>query len=103
MIPTTVSPIFEEEKKSPKNKDGDSEDDMDDNGEVNDDENEEGDDAIKPKTLMGNYNPTQKEKDEHMKTHLPFRPWCKYCVRGKSNPKPTPSRWTRRNINTKCQ
>ena len=81
MIPTTVSPIFAEEKHSPKDKDADSEDGMDDDEGINDDGNEEGDDAIKPKTLIGNYNPTQKENEKHMKTHLPFRP------------KPTTSRW----------
>ena len=79
MIPTTISPVLDEDQKSPKNQDGDSEDDTDDN--------EEGDDARAPKVLIGNYRPTQKETDEHMKTHLPFRPWCKYYVRGKSKSK----------------
>ena len=34
------------------------------------------------------YKPTQEEWDEHMRTHIPFRRWCPYCVKGKckSNP-----------------
>ena len=28
--------------------------------------------------------PSQKEIDEHMLTHIPFRSWCKFCVMGKS-------------------
>ena len=27
--------------------------------------------------------PTQTEIDEHNLTHLPFRNWCKHCIRGK--------------------
>ena len=27
--------------------------------------------------------PTDKEKEDHERTHLPFRNWCYHCVRGK--------------------
>ena len=27
--------------------------------------------------------PTQQERDEHEATHLPYRSWCKHCVRGR--------------------
>ena len=28
--------------------------------------------------------PSQEEVDRHMATHLPFRSWCEFCVRGKA-------------------
>ena len=27
--------------------------------------------------------PSEEEKKEHMKTHLPFRNWCRHCIRGR--------------------
>ena len=27
--------------------------------------------------------PTKVEREEHEKTHLPFRSWCRHCVRGR--------------------
>ena len=27
--------------------------------------------------------PTQQEREEHEATHLPYRSWCKHCVRGR--------------------
>ena len=30
------------------------------------------------------YQPSKEEWDEHMRTHLPFRKWCPYCVKAKS-------------------
>ena len=27
--------------------------------------------------------PSQKELDEHMATHLPYRNWCKHCISGR--------------------
>ena len=29
------------------------------------------------------YKPSQEEWDNHMRTHVPFRRWCPFCVRGK--------------------
>ena len=26
--------------------------------------------------------PTKEEKEKHEKTHMPFRSWCRHCVRG---------------------
>ena len=37
--------------------------------------------AVKPCT------PPQDEVDKHMLTHLPYRSWCPYCVKGKSHGK----------------
>ena len=30
--------------------------------------------------------PTAQERAEHMLTHMPFRSWCRHCVRGKEEP-----------------
>ena len=27
--------------------------------------------------------PSKEEKEEHGKTHIPFRSWCRHCVRGR--------------------
>ena len=32
--------------------------------------------------------PTQEEREEHEKTHLPFRSWCRHCVRGRGKQLP---------------
>ena len=29
------------------------------------------------------YQPSQQEWDDHQRTHIPFRKWCPFCVRGK--------------------
>ena len=30
------------------------------------------------------YQPTEEEKRNHERTHCPFKPWCKHCVRGRA-------------------
>ena len=45
------------------------------------DESEEG---RKAKSNLVSDVPSQREIDEHMLTHIPFRSWCKFCVMGKS-------------------
>ena len=32
--------------------------------------------------------PTKEEKEEHEKTHLPFRDWCRHCVAGRGKEAP---------------
>ena len=34
------------------------------------------------------YQPTQKEIDDHNPTHLPYRSWCRHCVRGRGKSLP---------------
>ena len=29
------------------------------------------------------YKPSKEEWDEHERSHIPFRKWCPFCVRGK--------------------
>ena len=33
--------------------------------------------------------PTPAERAEHNLTHIPYRPWCKHCVRGKAKGRPS--------------
>ena len=44
---------------------------------------EESEEARKAKGIQVSETPTQKDVDEHMLTHIPFRSWCKYCVMGR--------------------
>ena len=44
---------------------------------------EEVEEAVRPQALRDPGQPTQKEIDEHELTHLPCRPWCKFCCFGK--------------------
>ena len=38
----------------------------------------------KAKMIKSGYDPTQKEIEEHMVNHLPYRAWCRHCVKGKA-------------------
>ena len=38
--------------------------------------------VIKGKVIV--TGPTRDEFEEHMRTHIPFRNWCEFCVKGKS-------------------
>ena len=40
--------------------------------------------GMKAKVIRAGYNPTQREVDEHVVNHLPFRAWCKHCIKGKA-------------------
>jgi hypothetical protein len=44
--------------------------------------------ADKPKQIWKPLKPTVKEVEEHNLTHLPFRNWCIFCVKGKSKDDP---------------
>ena len=43
--------------------------------------------AVKARCVKAPIRPSEAEVEEHMVTHLPFRAWCKHCVRGKSKAK----------------
>ena len=32
--------------------------------------------------------PTREEREKHMLTHIPFRPWCQHCISGKAKGNP---------------
>ena len=36
------------------------------------------------KGQVASYKPSAKEKEEHEKSHIPFRRWCEFSVMGKS-------------------
>ena len=55
--------------------------------EVGNDEEE----GVVQKGMKCPYKPTQQEKENHARSHIPFRSWCKHCVRGKSKSSPHPS------------
>ena len=44
-------------------------------------EDEEEGRAISGQKML--YQPSQQEWDDHQRTHIPFRKWCPFCVRGK--------------------
>ena len=48
-------------------------------------EDEEGDAAKVRRVPKG---PTQREREEHEATHIPYRSWCKHCVRGRAPNRP---------------
>ena len=49
---------------------------------------EESKEAKKNKGLSCGIKPSQKEVEEHERTHLPFRSWCKHCVIGRAQSHP---------------
>ena len=58
---------------------------MRESGETVSPESEEGV-KIKGKTIA--VGPSKEEYDEHMRTHVPFRSWCEFCVKGKAKADP---------------
>ena len=65
----------EEEAKPIKEEDGDGVEDGEGQG-------------LAPVCIPCGIKPSVKEVDEHVKTHLPFRNWCKHCVFGKAKNNP---------------
>ena len=60
------------------------EENIDDQEEHQENESQE---AVKPNTLKTSKGPRRKERDEHNATHMPFRDWCRHCVRGRGKNK----------------
>ena len=50
--------------------------------------NGESNEAKENKGLPCGTKPSQREIDEHERTHLPFRSWCKHCVKGRAQSTP---------------
>ena len=59
----------------------------DENTREKEDEEEE-EEADVPNTRRAPKGPTQKERAEHEATHIPYRDWCRHCVRGRATNKP---------------
>ena len=49
---------------------------------------ERNDEAKKNRGINCGIKPTAKEIEEHERTHMPFRSWCKHCVRGQAQSTP---------------
>ena len=49
--------------------------------------NEDEEEARRAKIRKSPKGPTKVEREEHA-THLPFREWCRHCVRGRGGSKP---------------
>ena len=49
---------------------------------------EEEQDKAEHRTLRKPEEPTQKEFEEHMVLHIPFRAWCPHCVKGRAKAGP---------------
>ena len=49
--------------------------------EIEEGEGEEGRMIRGPKAI---YTPSKEEWDNHMRSHIPFRRWCPFCVKGRS-------------------
>ena len=45
-------------------------------------------DMIKPRTIAAPSPPSRQEAQEHSITHIPYRYWCPYCVKGKAKASP---------------
>ena len=45
---------------------------------------EEGEEGWDSKGIVCGTKPSQREIDDHERTHIPFRNWCKHCVFGKA-------------------
>ena len=48
-----------------------------------DDEGDEEYGERKPKRKVDPKEPTQREREEHEVTFMPYRNWCRQCVRGR--------------------
>ncbi len=42
----------------------------------------------KAKKMKDPKEPSKEEREEHEKTHLPFRSWCRHCIRGRGKQLP---------------
>ena len=51
-------------------------------------DDEEPNDAEQPRMLTAPSPPSRQEALEHAMTHLPYRNWCPFCVRGKAKAHP---------------
>ena len=52
-----------------------------DNQDIAEDDSQE---AARVRFVRPGYHPTSREIAEHMVNHLPYRAWCKHCIKGKA-------------------
>ena len=56
--------------------------------EVGRESEEEGGGVRRPRKMLDPKAPSEEERKEHELTHLPFRSWCRHCVRGRGKEEP---------------
>eukprot|EP00974_Lingulodinium_polyedra_P074823 7250346-Lingulodinium_polyedra.AAC.1 len=49
---------------------------------------EEGEEGRRPICIKEEQAPSQEEVQEHMASHVPFRSWCPFCIKGKAKSSP---------------
>ena len=49
---------------------------------------EEKEEGRKVREVVRPKEPSQEEFDEHMATHIPYRGWCTFCVKGRGRAQP---------------
>ena len=49
---------------------------------------DESEEAKGSKGISCGTKPSQREIDEHERTHMPFRSWCEHCVKGRAQSTP---------------
>ena len=52
-------------------------------------EHEVEEESDRPRGIRDPGQPSAAERAEHELSHIPMRPWCKHCVRGKAKDKPS--------------
>ena len=60
-----------------------------DDAHEDDRDGEEEEEARHQRSARDPGQPSREEREEHERTHIPFRPWCEACVKGKSKRKPS--------------
>ena len=48
-------------------------------------DDEQGPEGQEARLLIAHGRPSQEEVDKHNIAHVPYRPWCEHCVRGKAD------------------
>ena len=80
-----ISPNEEPTAEEGLNQDGETAEEMEEVGSKSDEEEEEG------RTSKGQKppkEPTRVEREEHERTHCPYRNWCKHCVKSRARNSP---------------
>ena len=79
----SVSPIDEREVQGHDGEQVDEASGVKEAGREDEDDIKDLDEARKAAVMRRPYTPTQKEIEDHLPLHLPYRSWCPHCVAGK--------------------
>ena len=56
--------------------------------EESEEDEEQAGEVRRPRKVLDPREPTEEERKEHELTHLPFRNWCRHCIRGRGKEEP---------------